>query len=82
VVVGSRRIGDSEMKVGTAVGRWPNGMNVWGLRWAWLRVCQGPPGPPCGSAHGNRERGHVPRSGNVCSVPGTWEQSHSRSVKT
>ena len=26
------------------------GMPGWGLRWAWLRVCQGPPGPPCGSA--------------------------------
>jgi hypothetical protein len=22
--------------------------NGWGLRWAWLRVCQGPPGPPLG----------------------------------
>jgi hypothetical protein len=26
----------------------------WGPRWAWLRVCQGPPGPPCGSAPGPR----------------------------
>jgi hypothetical protein len=23
---------------------------MWGPQWAWLRVCQGPPGPPCGSA--------------------------------
>jgi hypothetical protein len=31
---------------------------------------------------GNWECGHVPRSRNVRSVPGTWEQSRSRSVKT
>jgi hypothetical protein len=31
---------------------------------------------------GNWERGHVPRSGNVRSVPESWEQSRSRSVKT
>ena len=30
----------------------------------------------------NRELGHVPRSGNVRSVPGTWEQSRSNSVKS
>jgi hypothetical protein len=40
--------------------------------------------PPCMQllVTGNREHGHVPRSGNVRSVPGTWEQSRSRSVKT
>jgi hypothetical protein len=31
---------------------------------------------------GNRELSHVPRSGNVRSVPGTWEQSRSSSVKS
>jgi hypothetical protein len=31
---------------------------------------------------GNWELGHVPRSGNIRSVPGTWEQSHSSSVKS
>jgi hypothetical protein len=31
---------------------------------------------------GNWELGHVPRSGNVRSVPGTWEQSRSSSVKS
>jgi hypothetical protein len=31
---------------------------------------------------GNWELGHVPRSGNVRSVPGTWEQSCSSSVKS
>jgi hypothetical protein len=30
---------------------------------------------------GNVEVGHVPRSRNVCSVPGTWEQSRSCGVK-
>jgi hypothetical protein len=28
-------------------GSW-NGTAEWGPRWAWLRVCQGPPGPPVG----------------------------------
>jgi hypothetical protein len=31
---------------------------------------------------GNWELGHVPRSGNVRSVLGTWEQSRSSSVKS
>jgi hypothetical protein len=30
----------------------------------------------------NWEHGRVPRFRNVRSVPGTWEQSHSCSVKT
>jgi hypothetical protein len=32
----------------------------WGPRWAWLRVCQGPPGPPCGSAPGSKEPPSLP----------------------
>jgi hypothetical protein len=43
---------DEKLKTwnGRRVGQlgWPGG----GPWWAWLRVCQGPPGPPCGSAPG------------------------------
>jgi hypothetical protein len=42
-LVGSRTIRDKSWN-----GRRPNGMGRWGLRRAWLRVCQDPPGLPVG----------------------------------
>jgi hypothetical protein len=46
----SRKPNDRDREFGTTVWHRANGMAGRGPRWAWLRVCQGPPGPPCGSA--------------------------------
>jgi hypothetical protein len=57
-IVGRRR----EVENLERASRWPTGMAGWGPWWAWLRVCQGPPGPPCGFAPASQApvAGHVP----------------------